>query len=131
MLLSQKNAIPQIRQIVILTGLVLSAKTHDSVTISWNKYNTMDNKQFTKYVIQVKRTNDLLDTLVIESQVNNHVVTNLEPGVRYQITVQVVTVDFGKSEWSDVLPVLTLTTKESDPSEIEQLNTEIVRYKFL
>ena len=109
----------------------MSAKTHDSVTISWDKYKDgMEDIQFSKYTIEVKRTINK-DTVTLESQVNNHVITDLDPGVSYQISVQVATVDFGKSEWSDVLPVKTKTLSESDLSEIEQLNEDIVRHKFL
>ena len=115
---------------LILTGLVLSATTHDSVTISWDKYDTMEDIQFSKYNIEVKRTINK-DTVYSGSQVNNHVITDLDPGVSYQISVQVATVDFGKSEWSDVLPVKTKTNSESDLSEIQQLNLDIVRYKFV
>ena len=125
-----KNVNSQLRQILILTELVLSAKTHDSVTISWDKYDTMEDKQFLKYIIEVKRTINK-DTIYRGSQVNNHVITDLDPGVSYQISVQVATRNFGNSEWSDVLPVTTKTESESDLSEIEQLSLDIVRYKFV
>ena len=100
------------------------------MTISWDEYHTMEEKQFRKYLIQVKKA-VTHDTHYPESLVTNHVVTNLEPGVGYQISVQVVTVDFGNSEWSDMVPVTTQTNSESELSEIEQLNLAIVRYKSL
>ena len=58
---------------------------------------------------------------IIASQSPVYHITGLEAALDYEIKVQVDSVDFGLSAWSDSIMIHTPELSESDLSEVDQL----------
>ena len=97
--------------------------------ISWNDHEIMEN-QFKQYMIQVSKLYTRVDAqtpLKFTTTISNYNITGLEAAVDYQISVNVDTVDFGQSAWSDSITALTKALQPSDSSDVAQLKKQMVR----
>ena len=65
--------------------------------------------------------------LKFNTTISNYNITGLEAAVDYQISVNVDTVDFGQSAWSDSITALTKALQPSDSSDVAQLKKQMVR----
>ena len=93
----------------------------------------MDPSQFRKYNIYVKKRLTSIDAeapRIIESQSPVYHITGLDCCLDYEIKVQVDSVDFGLSAWSDSIMIHTPQLSESAQSEVEQLKKIMVKYSL-
>ena len=107
------------------------AITSNAATIQWNTYTNLDQSQFNKYIIKLKKryTEENFETpLIILTTSSSYDLTNLEVAMDYEVWVKVDTIDFGQSEWSESLYFSTPATSDSEDTYIQQLIDEIVRF---
>ena len=86
--------------------------------------------QFKRYMIQVSKSYTRVEAqtpLKFNTTISNYNITGLEAAVDYQISVNVDTVDFGQSAWSDSITALTKALQPSDSSDVAQLKKQMVR----
>ena len=107
------------------------AITSNTATIQWNTYTNLDQSQFNKYIIKLKKryTEENFETpLIFLTTSSSYDLTNLEVAMDYEVWVKVDTIDFGPSECSESLYFSTPATSDSEDTDIQQLIDEIVRF---
>ena len=107
--------------------------TYDTASVSWNDYTNMDENQFEKYSIQVKKrytTTNAETPMYITSLKSQKNISGLEASMDYEISVLVNSVDFGNSEWSAPIMIKMKDLSESNQIEVQNLKDQFVRSSF-
>ena len=106
-------------------------KSTSWVQISWDKHQLKD---FLMYTIKVKeKNNDLKEPWNIfyksEEKGNKEMynITGLVAETRYDISVEVNSRKFGKSDWSEILTIRTEAISKEEISAIERLEKRVVK----
>ena len=103
------------------------------MTISWDDYSSENTPAETikEYIIRIKKKPWTAETERIIDQVqttSNFLIDGLDAGRTYEIDVQVAIVNFGKSEWSNMITVEIDTNSNEELSQIDTLKSDFVRY---
>ena len=118
---------------ILFLGLAVHETTYDTASVSWNDYTNMDENQFEKYSIQVKKrytTTNAETPMYITSLKSQRNISGLEASMDYEISVLVNSVDFGNSEWSAPIMIKMKDLTESDQIEVQNLKDQFVRSSF-
>ena len=102
-------------------------KTGDSVSLEWDKYQNLDEKQFVEYLLKITKSSSIAESPIIKSSsTSSYEVTGLESATLYDVQVSVRSVDFGDSEHTEGITFKTNALSDSDKSEVEKLEDTVV-----
>ena len=102
--------------------------TGDTVSVFWKEPQNLDPNEFKLYNVWLQEsTNAVVSPLKRESIEPSYNWTGLESATAYEISISVVTLNFGESEKSQPQAFKTQALNESDKSKVDKLEQDMVR----
>ena len=102
-------------------------KTGNTASLSWDKFTNLDPKQFVKYQLRIQKKLSSAESPIIKSSSKtSYFVSGLEAATLYDVSVRVMTVDFGGSEYTEEITFKTDVNVDSDKSEVGKLSDTVV-----